>query len=64
MQFVEDIADHVTVMHRGKYCRKVASIKSKTTLGLLTFILVIKETRMLKISDYAVAYGQSQSSVD
>ncbi|WP_309298827.1 ATP-binding cassette domain-containing protein, partial [Klebsiella pneumoniae] len=45
---------------REKYCRKVASIKSKTTLGLLTFILVIKETRMLKISDYAVAYGQSQ----
>ncbi len=60
MQFVEDIADHVTVMHQEKYCRKVASIKSKTTLGLLTFILVIKETRMLKISDYAVAYGQSQ----
>lgn len=64
MQFVEDIADHVTVMHRGKVLSEGSINKVKTTLGLLTFILVIKETRMLKISDYAVAYGQSQSSVD
>src|SRR5690606_31836195 len=61
MQFVAEIADKVTVLHQGKILAEGSPEKVKADpKGIEVDLGHEEEQHMLNVSDYSVAYGQSE----